>query len=269
MRPTDVETQRDLILAYVHLGDSIGGPFGISAGDYRGAVGWYQKGAELARRMSASDPSNRLAQFDGGVILMRIGAAESASGDYDAALRDLAGSAAILEPTVKGTPLNVSNAHQVALLYEYTARSRRALGQKGPAIASWRQSLRVCEAVMAFAPKDRPCLRQVVIDYGGLAGALAADGDSDGALQAGAQALSAAAVLGDGATPAERAYRARALSANGEVRSILAKRDGRLWREASDYYRRAVEAWRASGLSGYPYKTEIAAAGAGLVESQR
>jgi tetratricopeptide (TPR) repeat protein len=256
-------------VAYVHLGDSIGSPFNISAGDYPGAVVWYRKGADLAVRMGASDPSNRLARFDLGVILMRIGAAESAAGNYDDALRNIARSAPILEPSITGTPLNVSNAHQVALLHEYTARSFRALGRNDAAIAAWRRSLRVCGSVLAFTPKDRACLRQAVVGYGGLASALAANGDATEALQSAAKALSAAAAFGGTGSPAERAYQPRAFAANGEVLSILAKRDPRLWPEASDYYRRAVDAWRASGLHGYPYRVEIAAAEAGRIEAER
>lgn len=69
--PHNVTWQRDLILAYGHVGDQLGLTAYTNLGDPVGALAAYRKGAGMARVLYESDPNNLRAVMDYGIVTAR------------------------------------------------------------------------------------------------------------------------------------------------------------------------------------------------------
>ena len=72
-KPQDTEVQRVLMLAYGHLGDTLGYEWAANLGDVPAAMKHYGPMLEIADRLYQSDSSNRRAAMDYGFALMRVG----------------------------------------------------------------------------------------------------------------------------------------------------------------------------------------------------
>jgi tetratricopeptide (TPR) repeat protein len=276
MRPDDVAVLRDLLIVYGHIGDAMGNPFVISAGNYKGAVPWYAKATAIARRMSAADPSNEQARLDVGAALTRIGASQTAAGEYREALENLAAAAAVLDPFAARRPMNASFVEMDSLIYEYKARSLQALGQADSSIVNWRRSIDICAAVFAVSPSDSSCQKQWSVDWNGLAPLLAATGDFKSGLKQGQASLELARTIAKNPGKTSGSYLPRALTANGAIYTAAAKRPGipqadatGYWRSASEYYKQAIHEWKALRLATYPFIEEEQEAEVRLAECER
>jgi serine/threonine protein kinase len=276
LRPEDPTVQRDLMIIYGHIGDTLGAPFMVSAGKYRDAVDWYAKAAAIARKMSDADPSNNRARMDLGISLMRIGAAQTAAGRSREALSNLDASATLLDPSARSEVINVALATQAALLYEYKAHAYEQLRETDAAISSWRHSLDLCARVLAINPTLLACRKQQVVGWIGLGPLIAARGDSEGALRQAHEALDVAAQLAKGSRLLEKAYWPRALAGEGDVYVALAKKDPPAteqaianWRSAADRYQRAMQEWKPFLHLSQPYAGLVRDTKAKLAESER
>jgi eukaryotic-like serine/threonine-protein kinase len=275
LRPDNVAVQRDLLIVYGHIGDATGSPFTSSQGNYQAAIEWYSKAQAIAEKMSQADPSDARARLDYGIAMMRIGASETAAGNARGALVSLNRSAAILDPLAGEASVNTSSFTQIAVLHEYLARALETIREPDAALSHWNRSLDVCQRILAINGAQRVCRKQEVVDRVGIAKLLAARGDTDGALSQAALARDRSEILRTGTYKLDQAYWPRALAGSGGVYLILARRAGAsddsraIWRQAAEYYRRAVAEWKPYQVLDLRYGEEAREAGERLAEAER
>jgi serine/threonine protein kinase len=181
--PRNTKFQRSLIIGYGHVGDMLGNPFTGCLGDYAGALDYYQKAERIAEDMSLTDPSDKRAAFDMGMIWTRIGATRQASGDPKHASEALDRAIAQFEPLVKSTPGNSTYVHGIAIAYEYRGRNMWLLGDFASALTWYRKSLALSDRLIAERPNDGSARLQRVADNGPISTLLALSGDREGAIK--------------------------------------------------------------------------------------
>ncbi|HWE49694.1 MAG TPA: serine/threonine-protein kinase [Bryobacteraceae bacterium] len=249
LHPNDVAVQRDLMIAYGHVGDAMGSPFLMSAGDPHGALVWYRKAAQIAETMVASDPSDTQARIDLAVVLMRTGTVLQGPGEVEESLAVLDRSASIFDSLSAADPKNVSLAAQWTLVYEYQAQRLLALHKPEEARRSYQRSLDICAAVLKRSSLPS-CARQIAIDEAGIAATDARLGERAEAIRLAASALGRAQAISSAGAGLTKIYFPRALGWNGEIFLLLAGQPGTPkdqqiadWREAAGFYRKALAEW--------------------------
>jgi eukaryotic-like serine/threonine-protein kinase len=241
-RPNDVTAQRDLMIAYGHVGDTMGSPFLFNLGDPRGAREYYGKAARIAEGMAATDPSDKQARIDLGIALTRIGTVLQAPGEVAESLAALNRAAGILEPLYASETNNHGYSVQLSLLYEYRGQRLRQSGNDAAALVSYRRSLDICAKMLAARRDDRNGLRQQLVDNGAVASLLARAGDSAGALLTASETVSGAERFVAGRADSDRAYVPRSLDWSAAVYENLSD-----WTNAAENYRKELAAWKALG----------------------
>jgi len=249
LRPNDVAAQRELMMAYGHIGDMLGSPFLWSLGDSRGARENYDKAARIAQQMVLADPSNKQAHTDLGIVLMRLGTVQDSPSEAAASLATLKKSEDILEPLLSSGARNFGYTTQLAILHEFKARRLIQLGDATAALASYRRSLELCQMILPIRPTDTNLVHQQMFDMGGIAVLLGKIGDRASALDAVRKVQALAAPFITPRDPWDLAFVARASGWSGEVYENLARRGAGEpraadYRQAVAWYRTALEDWR-------------------------
>ena len=235
VHPNDVSAQRELMMSYGHIGDMLGSPFLLSLGDTHGAREYYSKAEKIAEAMASADRSDKQAQFDLGIVLMRIGSVLEAPGEETASLAALNQSAKVLEPLFAAETKNINYSRQLALVYEYAGQRLKQLGKYPAAVASYRRSLDVCARL---EPGDPRTTRQRLNDNGALASLLAKLGQRDEAIRIARETLSTAEPFSASRQGSDRIYYPRALNWSGAVYENLNDLP-----QAADFYRKSLHAW--------------------------
>ena len=88
-QPHQADYQRNLLIAYGHLGDMLGYNADGNLGDIAGATVMFEKATALARVAMARDPADRRAVFDVANATLRLGTLLADARQYDAALKAL------------------------------------------------------------------------------------------------------------------------------------------------------------------------------------
>lgn len=250
LQPEDVNAQRQVMMAYGHLGDVTGGSSTMTLGDYRGAVAWYAKAAAIADKMMAADPSNMLARRDAGIARSRIGIAQTEAGEFREALETFRQAEPILAAAYAATPENVNSGANLAFLLVKKGVALHGAGDETGAIQALRRSAELCRAGLRKDAANLSFHHMLWVGDDYLAVALASKGQADEALAQAGQLLAEVRrthLPNDVVAPA---YLARALASNGHVHGILAKRapaGSRVaeWRAAADFFRQAEAEWQS------------------------
>ncbi len=166
LHPNDVAAQRELMMAFGHIGDTLGSPFLVSLGDSRGAREYYGKAVAIARSMVLADGSDKQARIDLGIALMRLGTVQDSPVEAAESLATLNQSAAILEPLLDSGTKNFNYTRQLVILFDYKARRLTQLGDYTGALQSYHRSLDIGDTLLAIRPDDVVLLRQKLIDQG-------------------------------------------------------------------------------------------------------
>jgi serine/threonine protein kinase len=88
-QPLQADYQRNLLIAYGHLGDMLGYNGAGNLGDIAGATVMFEKATALARVAMARDPADRRAVFDVASVTLRLGTLLADARQYDAALKPM------------------------------------------------------------------------------------------------------------------------------------------------------------------------------------
>ena len=99
-RANDVRAHHELMLAYSHIGDTLGNHDYDNAGDLAGAYQAYSRMADLAKSLYDADPSDARARSDYGIALLRLGIATPSGGT--AKRQTLEHSHELLEQALRG-----------------------------------------------------------------------------------------------------------------------------------------------------------------------
>ena len=279
-KPDDALLRRVLMVAYGHIGDVLGNPWGDNLGQPAEAIAYYHKAAAIAESLAQADPRNSLAQYDLASALMREGLIAPAAAGIPDSLKTLRRAAAIEEALRGRDSKNYRHAENLAVLYEYIGTRLADLGEREAALASYRQSLALAESVSAEAPRDISARYQMLVDYHWLSRLRAEAGD-----RAGAVGMAQAAIAAVGRfekeipdAPSLAYYAARSRQWLGEVYRRLAETAGESaaqraqdWRTARAAFAASVEAWRKTAAAKAPgtLARELRESQAGLAECDR
>jgi eukaryotic-like serine/threonine-protein kinase len=251
--PQDVEFQRNLMIAYGHVGDRLGNPLVPNVGDPRGARQYYEKARKIAETMIAADPSNKMATRDLVAVSVRLGSVMARPEEREESISVLRRASILAEEQLRGDPRNVGLRMDNATAYEFMGKRHLEAGAYADALAAYRSSLAIAEQQSAADPQYVSARHQAMADYKGIAEALARLGDRSASLALLEHAEAAGERLareGPNRRSMQR-YPALVQSWYGSAYEALATNDrtpgGRLecWRQAAVAYARSLELWTA------------------------
>ena len=265
--PSDVLLRRSLMISYANLGGTLGSPLYANLGDTAGARASYGKALAIARELASADSNDRLAQNDLANALLHYALLDLPREEYPASLAMLREAESILQKLIAADPQSVSRYLTLATVEEYEGRRLQALGETGPALAQYRQSLASAERVLVGAASNLPAVAQALAAGKAAAELLNAQGDSTAALEMARQAVSRAEHFSAAATDRNRAalYLAGTYRVLASVQAAMGN-----WSDSRSSAERSIREWqhlRDAG-SGFLNKAEAQKAEALLRESE-
>ncbi len=241
-QPGSVATQRALMISYSHLGDVLGYPDLPNLGDEAASEAVYAKMVAIARKLCASDSSDRRAAMDLGIATLRW-AVVTPGQDPALKVSRLEEARDLLDKL----PPNLNILTYRALAEQYLGQAALRAGQEQKAAGHWRN---VVEMLSPHAEKGAMAhVRALVVATGDLAPLEAKLGQKDAAIQkldaARAVAEAAAAKARGDDEVSARAQRARVYTAYARsYKNAKVMTSARAWRE------QALTEWQA--IAGRP-----------------
>jgi eukaryotic-like serine/threonine-protein kinase len=184
----DASLQKDLVRAYLRVGDIQGSPITANLGDVQGALESYAKAQRIAldlRRSRPRDPEAAALLAKAG---LKIAYAELFTGRPRDAVADLNRSAAILESVAHGPGADLEA--QLDLIDTYSSLgdayghgSVMNLDLPGKSLAYFQKSRDLAQGLLDAHPDDREVLRRVAIAESKIGDILLAQGESRQAVE--------------------------------------------------------------------------------------
>jgi serine/threonine protein kinase/tetratricopeptide (TPR) repeat protein len=163
--PNDAHARHELMLAYSHVGDTLGNPGFPNLGDIDGARAEYVKMAAVAKSLYEADASDTRAVMDYGISLLRVGLTTT---DRDAKLATLRQSEQILTLSVKQNPKHTLAGTHKGWVEEEIGDLLKDRDHAG-AIRQYQSAASSSFAVLAVEPASRSGQRRVITALGKLA----------------------------------------------------------------------------------------------------
>ena len=151
--PSNVESVRHVALAWMHIGDAVGGyAFDGQLGDRKGALADYQKGEELLDKLAAAHPNDT-------ILLRALTAAETnvaiqfdIMGDHVSELAEIQKVIAISERLSQLDPSDTYLRRGLAISYQIAGEAERSLGRLSEAMAWHRKHFEITESLWSAHP---------------------------------------------------------------------------------------------------------------------
>jgi tetratricopeptide (TPR) repeat protein len=274
--PNNVHTLRELMLAYAHVGDTLGNPVYDNFGDESGAHAAYTKMLEVATTLHDADASDVRATSDYGIALLRLGIVTAVK-EKKMILEQAHGfleRAAIQNP--KDNPTRFHKAWNEVELGDVLLAAEDHAG----AARFYRMAISTLETGQPIEPADSSSQRWLVLAVGRLATEQVRSGDRSAAeatLEKAVQLIRKAETAAPTSVTSRSVF-ARAAQIAGSVYTLLADHELGEQRErdrgiARDWYRRSIEEWRKlEPLQGFTMvrkkEMELAAAEQSALEAQ-
>src|SRR5262245_22693666 len=273
--PNDVHARRELMLAYSHVGDTLGNPAYDNVGDEAGARAAYSRMVEVARHLHEADPADVRAMGDYGIAQLRLGIVSAPAVKKMILLQahDFLGRATMRNPQ------DSSNRMHKAWTEVELGDASLSAGDRAGAVRYYQMAINTLQAT-PVANADSASERWFVIAAGKLAAEYVHLRDRAAAESALDKALELASHIERETPPSSvtiRSIAARAWQNAGTVYAMLAEQDqaerNRNVEKARDYYRRSVEEWkRLEPLQGFNVlrkkEMDLAASGQAGLEIQ-
>jgi tetratricopeptide (TPR) repeat protein len=251
IEPVNTQYRRGLMLAYSHIGDTLGNPNLDSFGDAAGAMDAYSKMVVAAKLLYDADPDDLRAVTDYAISLMRIANATPAR-QASEKLDRFRQSRDLFERVATASPSNATNAINKSFVEAQMGDLLLAQGNHEGAVRSYEQATATSEALLVADPVQAPPQRLLVMVERKLADEHARSGRRERALAVVDKMLHLAE---DSLKTAGAAHLSvlvpRAYAAAGSVHAILAQAfaapTGQRRRDREDarnWYQRAVSAWQ-------------------------
>jgi tetratricopeptide (TPR) repeat protein len=238
------------MLAYSHIGDTLGNPNLDSFGDAAGAMDAYSKMVVAAKLLYDADPDDLRAVTDYAISLMRIANATPAR-QASEKLDRFRQSRDLFERVATASPSNATNAINKSFVEAQMGDLLLAQGNHEGAVRSYEQAIATSEALLVADPVQAPPQRLLVMVEGKLADEHARSGRRERALAAVDQMLHLAESQKTAGAARVSVLVPRAYAAAGSVHAILAQAfaapTGQRRRDREDarnWYQRAVSAWQ-------------------------
>lgn len=145
--PTNVTFQRELMIAWGHVGDVLGNPNLESLGDTAGSISAFQHTVDLARHLYEQDQADQRANADYGIALSRLATVipEKEPARRLPLLRD---SVKHLEEVARVSPQNLNNRLNLAHVYNVLGQTLAAAGDGAGAVRNYQASLTLSETML-------------------------------------------------------------------------------------------------------------------------
>lgn len=166
--PTDTHAAHELMLAYSHVGDTLGNPAYDNAGDLAGARAAYSKMAEIAKSLHDADPNDVRAISDYGIALLRVGIASPPERPQEklAILQEADG---LLTSAAVKSPKSVATGMHKAWVEVEIADLYHTLNDPTSALRYYEEAAASSDAVLAVNPKDSSAQRWLIVSLRGVA----------------------------------------------------------------------------------------------------
>ena len=250
--PDKLQSRHELMLAYSHVGDTLGNPAYDNFGDEAGAREAYAKMAEIAEALQRMDPGDVRATSDYGIALLRmaiVSPPDTKRAGLEKAHEYLTRA---LPPNSKDRGTRFHKAWNEVELGDVLL----AAGDHKSSGGEYRAAIATFESGDPLDPTDSSSHRWLILAARKLAEEQVRSGDREGALAVMDKTLELAKRI-DAAVPKEsvtiRAGVARAWQAAGSVYAMLANKEtGELRKQdrtaAFAWYRRSMDEWRTLEL---------------------
>ncbi|HZG54745.1 MAG TPA: protein kinase [Pyrinomonadaceae bacterium] len=184
----DAGLQRELVAAYLKVGNVQGNPSNANLGDTPGALESYRKALTIAARLTASDPADAQARRFVGVISEKMSDAQAATGDAGGAVESQRRSLSIFKAIADAVPADAAARQSLAISYVKLGdvlgnANFTNSGDAAGAMQSYRASAEILESLYAADPANPKTRRLLGLIYERLGTMLEAAGQVDEALE--------------------------------------------------------------------------------------
>jgi eukaryotic-like serine/threonine-protein kinase len=162
--PNDAHASHELMLAYSHVGDTLGNPGFPNLGDTEGAREAYVKMAAVAKSLYEADRADTRAVMDYGISLLRVGLTTP---DHDQKLATLRQSEEVLTVSVKQNPKHTLAGTHKAWVEEEIGDLLKDRDRAG-AMRQYQNAASSAFQVLAVEPTSRSSQRRVISTLGKL-----------------------------------------------------------------------------------------------------
>ena len=184
----DASLQRELVAAYLKVGNVQGNPSNANLGDTAGALESYRKALAIAERLTAADPSDAQSRRFVGVISEKMCDTQAATGDTAGAVESQRRSLSIFKAIADAAPADAAARQSLAISYVKlgdvlgNANFTNA-GDEAGAMQSYRSSAEILESLYAADPGNARTRRLLGLIYERLGTMLEPAGRVDEALE--------------------------------------------------------------------------------------
>ncbi|HEV2880013.1 MAG TPA: protein kinase [Pyrinomonadaceae bacterium] len=184
----DASLQRELVAAYLKVGNVQGNPNNANLGDTAGALESYRKALVIATRLTTADSSDAQSRRFVGVISEKMSDAQAATGDAAGAVESQRKSLSIFKAIADAAPANVEARQSLAISYVKLGdvlgnANFNNSGDAAGAMQSYRSAAEILETLYAADPANPKTRRLLGLIYERLGTMLEAAGKVDEALE--------------------------------------------------------------------------------------
>lgn len=165
LKKDEVNTQRNVMIAMSHVGDTLGNTHMINLGRFKESAEIYAKVVEKARWLEAVDPEDKKAKLDLAFALVRHGNTLRAAGDYAQSQKTMEEARALLERLRAEDPNNSRLEQNLAFLYFQFAELYAEKSEWARALAWSAQAIALARKLNAADPKDTANPRMLLEMY--------------------------------------------------------------------------------------------------------
>jgi serine/threonine protein kinase len=181
LKKDDVASQRTVMLAMSHVGDTLGNPNMINLGRYKEGAAIYGRVVEKARWLVSVDPGDKKAQVDLSFGLLRWANTLRAAGEISASLRAMEEAKVLLRRLSAEDPGNARLLQNLSSLLLSFAEAYGDLRQWDRAIGSANEAMEMSKGILKEDPRDTASARLILAGLAKMPDWLAAAGRQEAA----------------------------------------------------------------------------------------
>ena len=180
----DASLQRELVSAYLRIGSAQGNPNNPNLGDTAGALRSYGEALAISERLRSAQPGDRQAIRSVGVCLEKLSELQAATGDLAAAVQSARRSLESFKTVAEANPTDAAAQRSLGISYMKVGDvsgnpNFPNAGDTAAALASYRASLEILQALHAADPASAGAEQLVGVLQERIGTMLLADGKID------------------------------------------------------------------------------------------
>lgn len=161
----DPAAQLSAAISRLKLGDILGNPNFVNAGDQQGAMENYRSSAAMLNSLHAADPQNPKIRRFVGIIHERIGAMLESQNDAPGAVAEYQKSAEIRVPFAAEFPNDTALLRDAAIAYEKLGHAMTAIGNLAAALENRRKSIEMLRYLLQADPTNTSAQHSLAVSY--------------------------------------------------------------------------------------------------------